>query len=205
MVSKRLDIPARRLVRYNEIIDGKRERLEDGERLYLQEPKRKFHGNQKAHVVDPGETMLSIAHDYGIKSKVLRKRNNLEEDCEPAPGSRIALRGKQKKKIPCASENSIIAKAPAKSSPPPASAPTQAPAARIVSSEPTTETIRVETASASVLSDIFISQTLSYTVQPKDTLYGIASQHGISVGELKKINNLSSDVIQPGQSLKVQK
>jgi LysM repeat protein len=203
MVSKRLDIPARRLVRYNEIIDGKRERLEDGERLYLQEPKRKYHGNQKSHVVDPGETVLSIAHDYGIKSKILRKRNNLPEDCEPTPGSRIALRGKQKNKIPCASENSIIAQAPAKSSPPPS--PVHAPAARIVTSEPTTETIRAEAASAPTLSDIFVSQTLSYTVQPKDTLYGIVSQYGISVSELKKINNLNSDVIQPGQSLKVKK
>jgi LysM repeat protein len=36
-------------------------------------------------------------------------------------------------------------------------------------------------------------------------LYAIAAQHGISVSELKKINNLTSDVIKPGQSLKVQK
>jgi hypothetical protein len=46
--------------------------------------------------VERGETMLSIAHDYGVKSHVLRKRNKLPEDCEPRPGSRIVLRGKQK-------------------------------------------------------------------------------------------------------------
>jgi LysM repeat protein len=204
-VSKRLDIPARRLVRYNEVIDGKRERLEDGDRLYLQEPKRKYHGNQKSHVVDGGETILTIAHEYGIKSKILRKRNHLPEDCEPAPGSRIALRGKQKKTIPCASENSIIASAPVKNTPPPSQPPVQTSAARVASNEPRTETIHVETASAPGLSDIFVSQTLSYTVQPKDSLYAIAAQHGISVSELKKINNLTSDVIKPGQSLKVQK
>ena len=42
-----------------------------------------------------------------------------------------------------------------------------------------------------------------YLVQLGDTLGGIALNHGISVGELKRTNNLSSDVIHIGQTLHI--
>ena len=40
-----------------------------------------------------------------------------------------------------------------------------------------------------------------YLVQSGDTLGGIARAHGISVSDLKRANNLSSDVIRIGQTL----
>jgi murein DD-endopeptidase MepM/ murein hydrolase activator NlpD len=43
----------------------------------------------------------------------------------------------------------------------------------------------------------------SYTVQPKDTLFGIAKQFGISIEELKTLNNLTSNDIRVGQVLTV--
>ncbi|MBQ8132755.1 MAG: LysM peptidoglycan-binding domain-containing protein [Bacilli bacterium] len=44
---------------------------------------------------------------------------------------------------------------------------------------------------------------MTYTVKRGDTLYGISNQYGVSASELKRINNLTSDVIQVGQVLQI--
>ncbi len=47
------------------------------------------------------------------------------------------------------------------------------------------------------------SQILSYRVQAGDTLSGIAQQNETSVGALKRLNNLDSDMVQVGQVLHI--
>ncbi|AXY24739.1 hypothetical protein CL176_01110 [Suicoccus acidiformans] len=44
-----------------------------------------------------------------------------------------------------------------------------------------------------------------YTVKPGDYLYKIAKQYGVTVAQLKEWNNLTSDFLQVGDKLKVQK
>ena len=43
----------------------------------------------------------------------------------------------------------------------------------------------------------------TYTVQSGDTFYGISKQFGVSVDELKRINNLTSNTITKGEILKI--
>ncbi|HEY1081027.1 MAG TPA: LysM peptidoglycan-binding domain-containing protein [Prosthecobacter sp.] len=43
----------------------------------------------------------------------------------------------------------------------------------------------------------------SYKVAKGDTLYGIARKRGTTVAKIKSANGLSSDMIRPGQSLKI--
>lgn len=49
------------------------------------------------------------------------------------------------------------------------------------------------------------STTYAHTITVKngDTLWGIALQHGTDVATLRSLNNLSSDLLKPGQTLKV--
>lgn len=47
------------------------------------------------------------------------------------------------------------------------------------------------------------SASKRYNVKQGDTLYGIARRNGTSVSKLKSVNGLSSDVIRPGQTLKI--
>lgn len=47
------------------------------------------------------------------------------------------------------------------------------------------------------------SNASTHTVKSGDTLYGISSQYGVSVAQIKSWNNLSSDTIYVGQKLKV--
>lgn len=45
----------------------------------------------------------------------------------------------------------------------------------------------------------------TYIVQKGDTLWGISRKYGMTVDDLKKLNGLKSDIIRPGQKLRVKK
>lgn len=72
------------------------------------------------------------------------------------------------------------------------------------------QALKVSTKSAEVIQPVkepskveTPSTSSNYVVQKGDTLGTIGSKYGLSVAELKKLNNLSSDLIYVGQKLKV--
>ena len=47
------------------------------------------------------------------------------------------------------------------------------------------------------------TKTITYKVQPGDTLWGIANKKGTSIEEIKKWNNLKNEEVYPGQVIKI--
>jgi lipoprotein-anchoring transpeptidase ErfK/SrfK len=54
-----------------------------------------------------------------------------------------------------------------------------------------------------MLSPAITPDSVEYEVQPGDSLFAIAKMFNTTVGLIKKINNLKTDMIRPGQTLKI--
>ena len=83
------------LAKYNELSD--RVLPPPGTELYIQPKRRKAEVNHAVHVVEPGETIYSIAQKYAIKSKYIYKRNRMKKGEEPEVGQLLYLRKKAPK------------------------------------------------------------------------------------------------------------
>lgn len=77
------------LRKYNDISSRKYE-PQEGELIYISK-KAKYNTSAKEHVVRQGESLHSIAQDYAVKIKVLRKLNNLSAKEEPSVGTHLIL------------------------------------------------------------------------------------------------------------------
>jgi Mannosyl-glycoprotein endo-beta-N-acetylglucosaminidase/LysM domain len=76
------------LLTYNDL--KKATDLKAGQIVYLEHKRRK--GAAENHKVQPGESLYSISQLYGIKLKLLYKRNDLREGVEPKKGTILRLR-----------------------------------------------------------------------------------------------------------------
>ena len=130
---------------------------------------------QQQHTVQPQDTLWNLARTYGTTVDELKSINNLAGD---------NLRLGQVLSLPAAASTQTPADTPAE---------TEVPAA-----EPATAAPATEPAAAAVS----FPATDTYTVQPGDSLYGIAQAYGFTLEEFMSLNGLRSDVINPGQILK---
>jgi len=115
------------------------------------------------HVVAPGETLWSIAASNNFTTRALAAANGLSENSAVLLGTTI--------KIPTVAEAAAAMQA-AGMTPAPGSAPAAAPAV--------TQAAAPEAMGA-------------YTVQPGDTLTGIAARSGVPVGQVAFMNGLKAD------------
>lgn len=76
------------IIRYNDFSENYK--LKSGEKVYIQ-PKRR-RGFAEFHIVREGETMFSISQYYGIKLRILYKKNRMEAGTLPAIGQKLWLK-----------------------------------------------------------------------------------------------------------------
>jgi membrane-bound lytic murein transglycosylase D len=69
--------------------------LKGGEAVFLKPKRRK--ASVENHVVADGESMWEISQKYGIKLKVLYRKNRMEMGTQPAPGQKIEMQSKRGK------------------------------------------------------------------------------------------------------------
>lgn len=91
-LGKEVGISWRKLAKYNE--RDKHDALKSGDIIYLKKKQNKAPKEYKKrpHIVQPGESMYSIAQKYGIKLKKLYKMNHLSPDFSIYPGARLRVR-----------------------------------------------------------------------------------------------------------------
>lgn len=89
-IAQSLDFRIKDLRKYNEVPEGFP--LQKGDIVYLQKKKKKADKPNYDHVVGVGESMHSIAQEYGIQIKSLYKMNKKDKDYIPEEGDVLKLR-----------------------------------------------------------------------------------------------------------------
>lgn len=88
IIARDLGISVDRLLKYNDMVRATA--LESGQPVYLQKKKRR--AATDFHRVSEGESLYSIAQQYGIRMKQLLGRNELRVYDEPVAGTLLKLR-----------------------------------------------------------------------------------------------------------------
>ena len=182
--------------------------------IFLQTKKKT--GAHLSHVVQPGETMYSIAQQEGIRLKWLYKRNRMQPGDEPAAGETLVLRGEASHPPHLAKATSrreaglfstIInaAVGPGVDSTSGANADVSAPDTGQAALPPTPpsapDRIPNPWKRQAPPSQPNGRQIIYHTVVPGDTLYSLARKYRVSVQQLIDWNHLSGTTIRAGQRL----
>ncbi len=189
----------------------------------------------KTHQVQVGETLFSIARQYGVSVAALRQWNGLAENEGLRLGQKLVVSGETENKVP---ENSLPAGSPAVAgqagiSPKPQTLPATA-GGHIVQPGETLYSIAkryrrtvaelqqlnglMATDSVKVGQKLVVNaETLKnsipgngqttgeYEVKPGDTLYKIAKAHGVTVAQLLEWNGKPTMSVAVGEKLKIGK
>lgn len=91
-LSKALKVSKRKLRKYNEVFGN--HTFKAGDRVYITKKQRKAEKSYKRcyHQILPGESIHTVAQQYGVRLKTLYKINKLPADYSPSVGDRILLR-----------------------------------------------------------------------------------------------------------------
>ncbi|HUR31942.1 MAG TPA: glucosaminidase domain-containing protein [Saprospiraceae bacterium] len=193
----RNDVTIKQVIRYNDDIDNEDQELKAGTKVYLQPKRNQYHGREKTHLIKPGENLVGISQQYGIKLEALLSRNGLQPGDIPAPNQRIVLKGKSEKKIRTIDPYDIPVEKPKEEIP---QVVTQATTSSTIIKDDTMEYSAVKK-DISTMVKVQPAPMPEHTVIKGETLYSISRQYEITLDELKKMNNLSTDTLSIGQKL----
>jgi len=91
-IATRFDIPYRKFLIFNDLVDG--DRLINFQYCYLYPKKSRYKGDEQFHRVINNETMYEISQFYGLHLNGLLERNLIQEGQEPLNGELILLNEK---------------------------------------------------------------------------------------------------------------
>jgi LysM repeat protein len=91
-IAKVLDISPEKMLKYNEqLAIGLDSPLPLNSKLYLEKKNRYWHGDEKYHTVSKGETMYTIAQNYGMRLERLYKKNRMPLESQPLEGEKLKI------------------------------------------------------------------------------------------------------------------
>ncbi|MDA0196934.1 MAG: LysM peptidoglycan-binding domain-containing protein [Bacteroidetes bacterium] len=205
-LAKNGGIEIRHLTRFNDLKDS--DKIQSGGVYYLRSKKNK--SRVYYHTVQAGETMWSISQKYGIKQKQLAKKNRMAAKDKPEPGRIMWLRKRRPGDRPVELDKKDV------EIDEPIDTELVKPERKIeaVNPEPeknfTIEQIPDEfTLNGSSDKTIPVTQTsnkdivTNHLVLKSQTLYMISRMYGVTVGDIKKWNALTSNDLRPGQYLQL--
>lgn len=179
-------------------------------------------GAEAMYVVKSGDSISLIAHKHGVKADTIRSANGLKSDTivvgqklRIVGAKKVAGTAESKKKTAAAPKTNapkaaavaptadpaakpVVETAPIAVPPPPAAPAEGTPAAPVVA--PATPDAAAP-AAANPAAASATSQT--YTVKEGEDLYAVAIRWGVSPGDLKALNNLTSTELKAGTVLKI--
>jgi Mannosyl-glycoprotein endo-beta-N-acetylglucosaminidase/LysM domain len=227
-IADRTGVSLERILKYNEKLTSDNQSIKPETRIYLQRKRASYRGKKKWHYVKEGETMFGISQIYALQLSKLYKKNRMKAGSEAAIGERIKIRGWRisRKEVPKpgiaheeAPETPIEVEIPMSDDddedfgedfeieiPQPEIIDTEIddPIITIPPSEPDTtiENTNPDFDPESE-SDPDFETGVIYTVKKGDTLFSISRLFGTSVEAIKSLNGLDSNLISPGQRLKI--
>jgi LysM repeat protein len=151
------------------------------------------------YVVKQGDCLSVIAHRAGVSTKALREANGLKNDVIYV-GKKLVIPGGKKVKPESGVRHTSSGHKPPKISPvhKPQAAPVKQ---NDVKSDAGEEFPLPDLAPEPAAAAPSTGNVQYYIVKPDDNILSVVSEFNISISDLRKANNLTSDILKPGQKL----
>lgn len=214
-ISRRYSSPVGDIIGANEVL---KQGLKIGQTIRIPfTPKSELPVGSILHKVVPGETLFSISKSYGLTVEQVKQSNKLigndlsigqslviENATQTIPNSQVAI-----PQASTVSETVSIPKSESVSTPTITQKPTSTPREEVAKpklekTEPAkSETSKASTPTLPTSQPMVPGEFMTHQVQTGETLFAIATQYGVKVEDLIRLNALTSNNLRTGQNLKV--